>query len=328
VLNFFGRDDYYVSYTIMNKKKYFIPGGRDLEPPPVADMGRLQNFRPFVRQAGDDWRGPWFLSERKLLDYLIVFIGEGYGVFTVGDKTFNVKSGDLVWIPPDTLHEMRGSSEKMNCIYIHFDLAYDPARSHWNAFIPGGTKELSKCQAIMHPPVDDQSISRWCGKIAIENKSLVKQLMKQICLEHKRSGERSFLLLSGLMLQLISVLIADSEKNHHAENMRWKEMEKSAETIRLSGDKAININEVAKECRLSLSHFRKIFREFHGVSPRYMHNQAVIQKACELLAYGKMNVSEIASTLGYSNVHNFSRSFSKIMKVSPKNYRQGKEPGR
>ena len=50
---------------------------------------------------------------------------------------------------------------------------------------------------------------------------------------------------------------------------------------------------------------------------------AVIQKACELLAYGKMNVSEIASKLGYSNVHNFSRSFSKTMKVSPKKYRRG-----
>jgi AraC-like DNA-binding protein len=128
------------------------------------------------------------------------------------------------------------------------------------------------------------------------------------------------------MLQLISVLLAESEKSRHADNMRWKEMKRSAETIRLSGDKEINVNEVAKTCNLSPSHFRRIFREFHGVSPRCMHNQAVIQKACELLAYSKMNVSEIASTLGYSNVHNFSRSFSKIMKVSPKNYRNGKEP--
>lgn len=307
----------------MKARKYFIPGEREVVIPSVTEADRLQNLRPFVRQAGDGWRGPWFLSGRKLLDYLAVFIGEGYGVFTVGDKTFKVKTDDLVWIPPGTFHEMRGTSDKMNCIYIHFDLCYAPDRSHWNAFVPGGTTDLSRCQAIMHPPVDDPSISVWSGKISVENKSLVKQLMKQICLEHKRSGERSFLLLSGLMLQLISILLADSEKSRHAENIRWKEMEDSAEKIRLAGDMGININEIAKECRLSPSHFRKIFREFHGVSPRCMHNQAVIQRACELLAYGKMNVSEIASSLGYSNVHNFSRSFSKMMKVSPRRYRRG-----
>ncbi|MFA6568330.1 MAG: AraC family transcriptional regulator [Victivallales bacterium] len=312
----------------MNRKKYFIPGQRAVVPPSAAEAYRLRNFRPFVRQAGDDWRGPWFLAERGLLDYLVVYIGEGYGVFTAGDKTFKVKTGDLVWIPPGTRHEMRGTSGKMNCIYIHFDLAYDPARSHWNAFIPGGAMDLSGCQALMHPPIDDSSLNGWCGEMAIENKSLVKQLMKQICLEHKRSGERSFLLLSGLMLQLISILLADSEKKHHAENTRWREMEESAETIRLAGDKKISIDEVAKSCRLSPSHFRKIFREFHGISPRCMHNQAVIQKACEMLAYGKMNVSEIASKLGYSNVHNFSRSFSKTMKVSPKKYRKGGWAGR
>lgn len=310
----------------MNREKYFIPGGREPVSPSATEANRLLNLRPFVRQTGDDWRGPWFMAERKLLDYLIVFIGEGYGVFTVGDKTFKVKKDDLIWIPPGTLHEMRGTSDMMNCIYIHFDLSYDPARSHWNAFIPGGTTDLSRSQAIMHPPVDDPLISSWSGKIAVENKSLVKQLMKQICLEHKRSGEKSFLLLSGLMIQLVSVLFSDSEQNYHAENMRWKEMEKSAEKIRLEGDKGININEIAKSCQLSPSHFRKIFREFHGISPRGMHNKAVIQKACELLVYSKMNVSEIALKLGYSNVHNFSRSFSKNMKMSPKDYRIGKEP--
>jgi AraC-like DNA-binding protein len=307
----------------MNRRKYFIPGQRAVVPPSETEQGRLRNFRPFVRQAGDDWRGSWFLAGRKLLDYLVVYIGEGYGIFTVGDKTFKVKTDDLIWIPPGTIHEMRGSSEKMNCIYIHFDLCYDPARSHWNAFIPGGTTDLSRCQPLMHPPVDDRSVNDWCGKMAVENKSQVKQLMKQICLEHKRSGERSFLLLSGLMLQLVSILLAESENKNHAENMRWKEMEESAGAIRFAGDQGININEIAKGCRLSPSHFRKLFREYHGFSPRFMHNQAVIQKACELLAYGKMNVSEIASKLGYSNVHNFSRSFSKIMKVSPKKYRRG-----
>jgi AraC-like DNA-binding protein len=308
----------------MNIKKYSIPGGRKvIALPSAAEIGRLRHFRPYVRQSDDDWRPHWQIRDRKLLDFLIVFIGKGHGIFTVGGRTFKVNTDDIVWIPPDTAHEMSGTSERMNCIYIHFDLVYDPERSHWDACIPGGTNDFPDCAGLMHPKVDDPVVRKWRGLMAVENKMLVKKLMKQICIEHKRSGERAFLLLSGLILQLISVLISESQKSDYFENIRWKEIENSAEKIRLSGEGRMNIGELARSCRLSLSHFRKLFREIHGVSPMFMHNQARLQKACEMLVYSKMNVSEIASSLGYSNVHNFSRSFSRMMKVSPKNYRKG-----
>ena len=280
-------------------------------------------LKPFVRQTGDDQRSPWFMKGRKLLDYLLVYIGDGHGIFTVGEKTFKVGADDLVWIPPDTVHEMRGTSQRMNCIYIHFDLIYDPARSHWNAFIPGGTTDLSSWRRLMHPPVDDDVISGISGLVRSPDKAAVKQLMRQICIEHRRSGERSFLLLSGMMLQLISAIVSEYGRKTDLADVRWLELQKSASKIRISGEKEIDLKRLAMENSMSVSHFRKLFRELHGISPGKMRNQTKMQAACELLIYSKRNISEIAQHLGYSNVHNFSRAFKTQMKASPRSYRKG-----
>ncbi|HCE43184.1 MAG TPA: hypothetical protein DET40_06530 [Lentisphaeria bacterium] len=301
-----------------------IPGEQRINPPTADEKKRLSILRPFVRQTGDDQRRTWFMKGRKLLDYLLVYIGDGYGIFTVGEKTFKVGADDIVWIPPGTVHEMRGTSGRMHCIYIHFDLIYDPVRSHWNAYIPSGTTDLDPWKRLMHPAVDDAAIKNMSGIIQNSDKSAVKQLMKQICIEHKRSGEKSYLLLSGMMMQIVSMLVSEHEKKSDWENIRWLELQKSASKIRVSAEKDIDLKKLSGENHLSVSHFRKLFREVHGISPRALHNQAKLQTACELLIYSKQNISEIAQTLGFSNVHNFSRAFKKQMKNSPRNYRNGK----
>jgi AraC-like DNA-binding protein len=78
-----------------------------------------------------------------------------------------------------------------------------------------------------------------------------------------------------------------------------------------------------KKYGLSESHFRKVFREVHRESPGKMFNRNRISEACDKLCYTDMNISEIADSLGYSNVHNFSRAFREAMNISPSNYRKG-----
>ncbi len=307
----------------MDTKRNAIPGEQRINPPTEAEKKRFSLLKPFVRQTGDDQRRPWFMEGRKLLDYLLVYIGDGYGIFTVGDKIFKVGADDIVWIPPDTIHEMRGSSERMNCIYIHFDLIYDSCRSHWNAYIPEGTRDLTAWNRLMHPPVNDPVISSMPGLIQNSNKPEVKQLMKQICIEHRRSGERSFLLLSGMMMQLVAMLISEYDKKAHWEDVRWNGIQESASRIRVSAGKDIDLKKLAGENNLSVSHFRKLFREMNGISPKALQHQTKIRTACELLVYSKLNISEIAQTLGYSNIHNFSRAFANQMKMSPRSYRKG-----
>ncbi|MBN8526735.1 MAG: AraC family ligand binding domain-containing protein, partial [Planctomycetes bacterium] len=116
---------------------------------PSTDL--LQMLRPFVRHCGDERRPAWRLRRRRLLDHLVVFIADGRGRFEIGPETIPVRPGDLLWIPPDTDHEMEGFAPGMNCPYLHGDLAYRPGVGDWDFSIPGGTTDLARHAHLMHP---------------------------------------------------------------------------------------------------------------------------------------------------------------------------------
>ena len=299
-----------------------IPGERFTDRPDAVISERLQEMSPYIRQSGDDWCPPWFLKGRKLLDYLLVYIAGGEGEFSVGRDKFPVGAKDLIWIPPDTFHEMRGTSSLMNCVYIHFDLIYDAERSSWDACIPGGTLDLSEFTELIHPPVNDPVIASWQGKIPLRNHQTVMQLMKQICVEHRRSPALSQLSLKGLMLQLLHELIMQSYQEFDNRHPYWDKMQEAAAEIIESAAGEINIAELAGRFQLSESHFRRLFKEVHQQSPRRVHQRAKLSLACEKLVYTAMTLKEIAAELNYHNVNNFSRAFKEIHSVSPGTYRR------
>ncbi|OGV49780.1 MAG: hypothetical protein A2X49_02905 [Lentisphaerae bacterium GWF2_52_8] len=302
-----------------------IPGERQTAVPGDADAARLALLRPYIRQCGDDLRPPWFMEERKLLDYLLVLISSGNGIFSVGNETFPVSGGDLVWIAPDTLHEMRGSSQEMHCLYTHFDLSYDPARSHWDACIPGGTRDLSPWKELMHPPFKDPLIASLGGKILSGCPASLKQTLARLCLEHRRSANRpASLLLAGIFMELLHEILYLREGTQGQRPAYWDKMHRAADSIFACDAGALSIARLARETSLSQSHFRKLFRELHGMSPGRMQHAAKIRRACEMLVYGNLNISEIAARLGFSNVHNFSRAFHLATSVSPRAYRLGR----
>lgn len=300
-----------------------LPGQRDIDPPSSVLEGVLGGLRPYVRQAGNDWRKPWKINGRKLFDYLLVYVPEGEGVFSVGGKEFAVNDGDLVWIPPDTVHVMQGASKQMHCLYIHFDLYYDPARSHWDACIPGGVVDLTPWKEWIHPAVNEPVLSCLTGKIPICNQVKLKDLMIEICHKHSRYGNQACLELSGLMMSLIGLIVQDywlfESEMSNLNNL--KKINDAALYIQENINHDLDIADLAKRFHLSDSHFRKLFRQVHGRSPRSMHRRARMHKACELLNYTDMNVSEIADFLGFKSIHNFSRAFKEVTGFSPSGYR-------
>lgn len=287
---------------------------------PLETAWRLANLSPYIRQSGDNIRFKWFMAERKLLDYLAVYIGSGSGVFSVNRQEFEVAADDLIWIPPDTPHWMRGTSDEMHCIYLHFDLLYDPARSHWNAVMPGGMMDLKKYSARMHPAVNDPAIQQWQGKIIAGSPPNIKSLFRKICHIHKNFPWQR-LAQAGLFMQMLEeILIVTAEHSEqrapHAATMR-----QAVAYLQKHLDKELNINDMAAGFKMSSSYFRKMFKSAYGVSPRAMHRELRMWRAGEMLAYSGLNVSEVADRLGFSNVQNFSRAFKDVTSNCPISYR-------
>ncbi len=71
---------------------------------------------------------------------------------------------------------------------------------------------------------------------------------------------------------------------------------------------------------MSTVYFRKLFTRVMGISPiTYAHNLR-IEKAKEMLRSDYGTLSDMAHSLGYSNLYDFSRDFKKHTGVSPSNY--------
>ncbi|MEI8245026.1 MAG: AraC family transcriptional regulator [Lentisphaerota bacterium] len=296
------------------------PREMEVRPPSRETAWRLANLSPYIRQSGDNIRVKWFMGERKLLDYLAVYIGSGYGVFSVNRQEFEVAADDLIWIPPDTPHWMRGTSDEMHCIYLHFDLLYDPERSHWNAVMPGGMMDLKKYSVRMHPAVNDPVIQQWQGKIIDDAPPNIKSLFRKICHIHKNFPWQR-LSQAGLFMQMLEeILIVTAEHSEqrapHAATMR-----QAVAYLQKHLDKELNIDDMAAGFKMSSSYFRKMFKSAYGISPRTMHRELRMWRAGEMLAYSGLNVSEVADRLGFSNVQNFSRAFKDVTSNCPISYR-------
>jgi AraC-like DNA-binding protein len=78
----------------------------------------------------------------------------------------------------------------------------------------------------------------------------------------------------------------------------------------------IPIGEVAREFSMSLTHFRRVFKEIMGCTPKaYVQNKR-INEAKHLLSRG-VAMKEVAGNVGYSDLFHFMRSFKRLTGMPP-----------
>lgn len=87
----------------------------------------------------------------------------------------------------------------------------------------------------------------------------------------------------------------------------------------------LTLEEIAKEVKLSVSHFSKIFMKRTGHSPLQYLNLLRIKKACYYLNTTTLKINQISPLVGIDDSFYFSRMFTKIMGMSPSQYRENKK---
>ncbi len=85
-------------------------------------------------------------------------------------------------------------------------------------------------------------------------------------------------------------------------------------------DTRITNEELADLTGLSCVYFRKLFGEVMGESPIAYAHGLRIKKACEMLKSDFGSITDVAHTLGYSNIYDFSRDFKKYTGKPPSKY--------
>ncbi|MFN8347249.1 MAG: AraC family transcriptional regulator [Spirosomataceae bacterium] len=78
-----------------------------------------------------------------------------------------------------------------------------------------------------------------------------------------------------------------------------------------------NVEFLAREAGMSLSKFKKCFKEIYGLPPYEYHLNQKLEIAKTQLLQNKWSVSEIAAQLGYTSSANFDKAFKKRFMMSP-----------
>lgn len=103
---------------------------------------------------------------------------------------------------------------------------------------------------------------------------------------------------------------------------REQKISKAIEYIAQNYNKHIRNDELADVSDLSVVYFRKLFKDTMGMSPIRYVRMFKIKKAKEMLKSDYSSITDIAFSLGYNNIYEFSRDFKKCTGISPSKYKK------
>jgi AraC-like DNA-binding protein len=106
-------------------------------------------------------------------------------------------------------------------------------------------------------------------------------------------------------------------KNHEHVNM----IDRARLRIRETLENGITIQQIAQEQGVSYSNFRKLFKEYTGISPALYQQDLKLQQAKEMLTTTSMSIKEIAYQLNFESPDYFSSKFRSKTGLRPSEFR-------
>lgn len=127
--------------------------------------------------------------------------------------------------------------------------------------------------------------------------------------------------------ELLLLLMGTGGRNYVPADKRQR-LKPALEYIADHYNTGITNEALAQCCGMSTVYFRKLFTETVGISPVRFVREQQMKKACELLRSDFGSIADIAQSVGYVNIYDFSRAFKREIGMSPREYaKQGEKIG-
>ena len=157
--------------------------------------------------------------------------------------------------------------------------------------------------------------------ILFSTKNHDKLLKTMKSIEYKMTLKQPFYMLECIELtySVLNLLIHEKMKAY-VPSKKQKKLEGVFEYIINNIDKKMTNDMLSEIAGMPTVTFRKLFTEVYGMPPMSYVSYMRVEKAKQLLLCDRGSISEIAQTLGYPSIYDFSRSFKRHTGISPKNY--------
>jgi AraC-like DNA-binding protein len=155
----------------------------------------------------------------------------------------------------------------------------------------------------------------------VKNGEKILRLIRE--LEHKRNLRNELFEMESIRdtYSIILGIIRASSADKYVPSVKYGKLQPAIDYILQNYNKNITNDTLASVSGISTVYFRKLFSEIMGVSPITYVKSLRIEKAKELLKSDYGNLTDIAYSLGYSSLYDFSRDFKKHTGTAPSKYR-------
>lgn len=287
----------------MQDSKYLVATDRDARWGLVVNTVGYDEVGPDesypTRGHGD---GYYFDIERgRILDeYQMLYLVEGEGVFSSRHvKNVSIKAGDIFLLFPGewhTYHPLQGRAWK----------------SYWIGYKGRNMDDRMKFNFLsLDKPVYHVGFS---NDIVYLYDSAIKTAKEETVYCQQ--------ILAGIVNNLLGLMYSLERKMQLSRKGGYEDMiNKARLRIREGVETKITVQEIAAGLGSSYSNFRKLFKEYTGLSPAFYQQDLKLQRAKELLSTTDMSIKEIAYRLNFDSPDYFSSKFKAKIGFKPSEYR-------
>jgi len=155
--------------------------------------------------------------------------------------------------------------------------------------------------------------------IPVKNGDQILKLFRE--LEYKRSRKDHLTEIESIRdVYSLLLALAHAGAEPYSPTEKQRRIAPALEYMAQNCNRALTNDELAVLTGLSTVYFRKLFTVVMGVSPMVYARQLRIEKAKEILRSDYGTLSDVAQSLGYASLYDFSRDFKKHTGVAPSHY--------
>ena len=283
----------------MQNSKYMLATERDLKwGLTVSTVGyeEIAPGDPYPTKGHAD--GYYFNIEkgRVLNEYQLLYNPEGEGVFESAHcPQTKIKAGDMFLLFPGEWH------------------TYHPNprvgwKSHWIGFKGRNMDDRVKAGFLTpEKPIYHVGYS-----------AIIEGLYRRAFAAAREEAAYSQQEMAGLVNHLIGKMYSLERNIELSRNQQQVDMiDKARWRIRESLESETTIQDIAGELGVSYSNFRKLFKEYTGLSPATYQQELRLLRAKELLSTTDLSIKEIAYRLNFESPDYFSAKFKAKMGIKP-----------
>ena len=232
--------------------------------------------------------------------HIIIYCVEGRGWAIVDKKKIEILPSQFIVIPANTPHKYGSEENDPWTIYwVHF-------KGEISAYIAGLIRDHMR-DYRPHLSYNEKRIKLF--------EEIYNNLEKGYSNDNLRYINMTF-------YHFLSSLLYEDKFNYADHYEKEDVIRLSIALMQRRIDTVLSVEDLAASADLCVSHFSSVFRKQTGYSPIEYFNHLKVQKACQYLAFSDMTIKEMASRLGVDDQYYFSRMFSKLMGMPPKEYRK------